>query len=343
MKPSTTDEVLDLMDASFTSAALGAALELGLFWLLEEGPRDTDQIAKALGIPIVRCRYWLHLLTRTGLLVEEAEGFSPSQNARTAILDTYGRDSWALLAAEAGQRLPGLMDLSRYITEPGSAWAAHGLTPPMYLTTMARDADAARRFTRMLGELHGPLADQLARSLDLEGVVRLMDLGGGSGVISMALARRYPQLTAVVVDLANVCAASRELVAENSLEDRISFHPADFLRDELPSGFHVILECDANVYSEVLFRKVRAALKVKGRFVIVDQLAPERGMAPPSRLHWAFQGSMIDPEFRYPTAVEIQTQLENAGFRSVSHRTLPPIRDVAERFTRGTVLIEARK
>jgi hypothetical protein len=77
--------------------------------------------------------------------------------------------------------------------------------------------------------------------------------------------------------------------------------------------------------------------------MIVDQLAPERGMAPPSRLHWAFQGSMIDPEFRYPAAADIQAQLESAGFRSVSHRTLPPIHDGAERFTRGTVLIEARR
>ncbi len=38
MKPVTTDDVFDLMDASFTSAALGTALELGLFWLLESRP-----------------------------------------------------------------------------------------------------------------------------------------------------------------------------------------------------------------------------------------------------------------------------------------------------------------
>ena len=49
----------------------------------------------------------------------------------------------------------------------------------------------------------------------------------------------------------------------------------------------MVLECDVNVYSEALFRKVWAALNPEGRFVIVDQLAPERGVAPPSRLHWA--------------------------------------------------------
>jgi len=38
MRPSSADDVLDLMDVSFHSAALGAALELGLFWLLDEQP-----------------------------------------------------------------------------------------------------------------------------------------------------------------------------------------------------------------------------------------------------------------------------------------------------------------
>ena len=223
LKPATTDEVLDLMDASFTSAALGAAMELGLFWLLEKQPRDATDVAEALGIPPRRCKYWLQLLARTGLIEEAPEGYASSGTARAAILNAYDRDSWALLAGEARGRLPGLRDLSRHIREPDSAWATLGQTPPMYLAAMAEDAEAARRFTRMLRELHGPLADQLAASLDLSGVDRLMDLGGGSGVISVALARRYPRLIAVVVDIANVLAAARELAVEESLENRIRF------------------------------------------------------------------------------------------------------------------------
>ena len=38
LKARTTDDVFDLMDAYVTAAALGAAMELGLFWLLDEGP-----------------------------------------------------------------------------------------------------------------------------------------------------------------------------------------------------------------------------------------------------------------------------------------------------------------
>jgi predicted TPR repeat methyltransferase len=343
MKPTTTDDVLDLMDASFASAALGAAMELGLFWLLQARTLDAPGVARELGIPPIRCHYWLQLLCSTGLLTKGSHGYEPSATARTAILEVYSRDSWALLAEEARERLPGLCDLPLRIREPGSVWEALGLTPTMYLDQMAEDPERARHFTRMLYELHQPLADELAGFLDLSGVDRLMDLGGGSGAMSLALLRRYPKLTVTVVDIANVCAAGSEIAAENSLEDRITFHPADFLQDELPSRFDVVLECDVNVYSEELFCKVWDSLNPEGRFVIVDQFAPAEGVAPPSRLHWAFEGSLTSPEFVFPTAARIQGQLERAGFRLLSEDPIYLKSEACTRFMEGLMVVEARK
>jgi demethylspheroidene O-methyltransferase len=343
MKPKTTDDVLDLMDSNFTSAALGAAMELGLFWLLEETPLDGAAIAKRFGIPLNRCLYWLQLLGAAGLVEPSSGRYVPTAAARTAVLDAFSRESWALLAEEARRRYPDLRDLALHIGEPGSVVESLGLKPWMFQGAMVENQDLARRFTRMLYELHQHLAEELAGFLDLQGVRRLMDLGGGSGVVSMALLRRHPDLEAVVVDVANVCAAGREIAIENDLQDRIHYHPADFFRDDLPSGFDLVLECDVNIYSEALFSKVRGALKDGGRFVVIDQLAPEEGMAPASRVHWAFRGSLRDPEFAFLTPAGIRTMLERVGFRKPSVRALPPFDDFADRFNKGTVLIEAVK
>ena len=51
----STDEVLALLDQPLDGAAVGAALELGLFWLLESEPLDTRAVGTALGIPATRC------------------------------------------------------------------------------------------------------------------------------------------------------------------------------------------------------------------------------------------------------------------------------------------------
>jgi SAM-dependent methyltransferase len=341
LEPTNADEVLDLLDAGFPASALGAALELGLFWHLDPRPLEAKELARRLGIPLGRCRYWLQLLCGAGLIQEAMGGFSPTSAARSAILNTYSRDSWALLAREARERLPGLCHLPLSLREPDSAWEAIGLKPRMYVEQMCGDAVRARRFTRMLAELHRPLAEELAACLDLGGVERLMDLGGGSGVVSLALMRRYPRLRATVVDIANVCAAGREIAAESSLGDRITYHEADFLQDELPSGFDMALECDVNVYSVPLFRRVRASLKAGGRFVIVDQLAPGDGVAPVSRLHWALEGSLRDPAFQFPTPGRIRDQLSEAGFRDLAESVLRPVASPCWRFSGGMVVIEA--
>ena len=89
------------------------------------------------------------------------------------------------------------------------------------------------RFTRKLYQIHGSFADQLASMLDLRGVKRLLDLGGGSGVVSFALLRKWEELTSVV-DAESVCQVGRVIASENNLENRISYLPADILVDDLP-------------------------------------------------------------------------------------------------------------
>jgi hypothetical protein len=140
-----------------------------------------------------------------------------------------------------------------------------------------------------------------------------------------------------------VCSAGREIAAGEGLAKRIEYHAADLLRDELPSGFPMVLECDVDIYSPDLFRRVRQALNPGGRFVIVDQLAPAEGVAPASRVHWALQRSLPEPGFRFLTAREIRKQLEGTGFQRVSSSPLPPVGDPCARFSVEMTVLEARR
>jgi SAM-dependent methyltransferase len=342
MKPDTTDQVLDLLDATYASAALAAALELDLFGHLDREPLSAESISGRLEIPLQRCRYWLQLLERTGLLVIEAGTYRPSAAARTAINEAYDPASWAHLAREAREAAPWVRDLSHTLRQPGSAGDRLGLARGDYFAEMADDADQARAFTRMLRDFHQAMADELAPLIDMTGVDRMMDLGGGSGGFSLALLRRHQDLRSVVVDIPPVCRAAGELAESREEWGRLEWYGADFLRDPLPGCFDLILECDVDVYGTELFGKLRAALNPGGRLVIVDQLAPDTGSAPSARAHWALRLSLDDPDFRFPTADDLEEQLRAAGFGTVTRRHLTFTTGPARRFTDGMVLIEAR-
>jgi SAM-dependent methyltransferase len=341
MKPTTSDDIFDLMEAYVTSAALNTALELGLFWLLAEQPLDAAGVARALGIPPNRCRRWLALLSRTGLVERTPTGYAISSTAQTAILDAYSQETWAFLAREARDRYPAILDLAVHIRWPGSTWEAQGLTPPDYFAQIVANPERARQFTRMLYEIHLPLADELARMLDMQGVERLLDLGGGSGVMSLALLRRHPDLSATVVDIANVCAAGREIAAENGMEERIVYHALDFSQEELPSGFDTVLACDVGPFDAGMYRKIWAALKPGGHLVTVDHLPPTEGVAPPTWAYWAFLASLENPASTRLTRAEFQGRLVQAGFEILSERSLAP-REVL-RWSSGWTVFEARR
>jgi SAM-dependent methyltransferase len=343
MPPRTTRDVIDLLDASFSAAAVGAALELGLFWMLDEQPQPASAVAGALGIPPGRCRYWLQLLVQAGLLEEGPAGFAPSRAAEATILRSLSRDSWAFLAMEARERFPVLVDFALAIRSDASAAASASAPPPGYVELMSRNPARARGFTRMLYELHRALAEELVSRIDATGVGRMMDLGGGSGVVSLALARRYSGLLAVVVDIAAVCDAGREIAAENGLDDRVTYHPADFLCDELPRPFDLVVMCDVGVYTDALFRRVGAILNPRGRLVIADDFGPGAGLAPHSRTHWALEKSMSDPEFRVPTAGDVEHLLATTGFRLRSRGTLEPVEDSETPGGDAMFLLEAER
>jgi hypothetical protein len=326
MKPETTEDILELMNGTVISAVLGAAMELGIFWLLAEKPSSAPEIAQSLSIPLNRCHYWLQLLAKLGLLEASGEGFAPSPLAREAILNVQSQDTWAFQAREDRDLTLYVRDLASNIGKPMSAWQAGNTTPVDYFQQLEEDPLYTAGFTRKLYQIHLSFAEQVANMLDVRGVKSLLDLGGGSGVVSFALLRKDHDLTSVVVDVESVCQVGREIALENGPEKRITYVAADFLHDDLPTGFDMVMLCDVGLFSEILFRRIYDdVLNLNGRLVIVDKFAPTQTGAPPSRLLGAFLNSLESPapSVDYITTDVVQTRLQQTGFRDISITPVP--------------------
>ena len=323
-KLNTNEDVHGLLNAPSASAALGAAITTGLLWMLAEKPMTGEEVVEALNIPGKRGHYWLQYLQSFGILETGPQGYVPSSVTRSAILHTNSRESWQHLVIDQQEKDGCVHGLPQFISEPGSLWTVQGLDGPIdYVDRMRASPERAREFTRMLFEVHQDLANKVAELLDLSGVEHIMDLGGNSGVISMALLRKYPSLSSTVVDIENVCVAGREIAEEQGFSDRITYHSAEFETDDFPSGFDLVLHCDVAVYSNEILQKLHRALKPGGRFVFVGYLSPAENLAPTTRIEWIFLASLHDPNFSYPTVDEFKSRLTQTGFDIVNgHQTI---------------------
>ena len=321
MKLTSTADVDALEVAYLSSAALNTAVELGLFWNLAQKPQTASQIAVALNIPIQRCRAWLNLLLDLGLLDKDNETYTVSSLARAAILDGHSQATESFLAWHRRAYYGGGTNLTLYVHHPGSVWEAQGQSTPDDYHFMKENPVWAEQFTRMLHEIHEPFAVQVAEIVEMTGVHRMADLGGGSGVMSFALLRRYPNLTSVVVDLENVCIVGRELAAANGLAERVTYFPADLLRDDLPLGFDLVMQCGVGIYSVEYLRKVSQVLTQGGRLLIIQHLVQPDGSTtiPATEM---FRRTLVNGNYSLWTLADMQQMLTAAGFEFASQQTL---------------------
>ena len=83
-------------------------------------------------------------------------------------------------------------------------------------------------------------ATALAAVLDLSGVLRL-DVGGGSGAVSIAFARETLGLECTIWELPAVCELAQAFIEKAGMAQQVSTLAGDMFDDPFPEGFDAIL------------------------------------------------------------------------------------------------------
>ena len=259
------------------SQTLFTLVELEIPALLAAERLNAPDLARRLKIHPLAMERFLNAATALGLLEKEGEFF-----ANSALSARF------LVKGEAGY-LGGQM--RRYQKRSYPQW--ENLTARLadwrYGETAAQNPEDADQGAEAMEEqhnlalLHGAA---LAGNFDFSGRGRLLDVGGGTGAMSIALCEKIPHLRAIVFDLPENVARAEELVRQKGLADRIECVGGDLLRDELPEGFDVALvanllavfdaETNKKLFARI-YEKLPAggACLVSGWMLDEDRLGPE--------------------------------------------------------------------
>jgi len=120
-------------------------------------------------------------------------------------------------------------------------------------------------------------ARELASLLDLSGVKRSLDVGGGSGVFTFAFIEKKPEIRGIVFDLPNVVTITKKYIDKYNLGSRVSTLAGNYMSDDFDGRFDLVL-MSAIIHinnpeeNKVLIRKGVDALEPGGQLVIMDHL-----------------------------------------------------------------------
>src|SRR5262249_49928392 len=105
---------------------------------------------------------------------------------------------------------------------------------------------AARTLTLALARRARHVAPVLAERYPLADARLLLDVGGGTGIYSIAWLQRHPQLRAIVWDRPEVLKVATEMASEYGVADRLECRPGDMFVDPVPR------DCDVMLLSNIM-------------------------------------------------------------------------------------------
>jgi ubiquinone/menaquinone biosynthesis C-methylase UbiE len=200
-----------------------------------------------------------------------------------------------------------------------------GKAPPRDEATSPHRAEA---FIAAMHHNATDRADALVGALDLDGVNRMLDIGGGSGDYAMAFCRAKPSLTATVFDLPDICPITMGYVARAGMTNRVDTWAGDYLLNELPTVFDMAL-LSAVIHSNspketlTILSKTFRALNPGGRIVLQDFFMDDERIVPPTGAMFALNMLVGTESGDTYTEAETAGWLREAGFTNVQRLAIP--------------------
>lgn len=169
-------------------------------------------------------------------------------------------------------------------------------------------------------------AKKVATAVDLTNVSKVLDVGGGSGILSFGFVNAKKGLKATVFDLPNVINLTKKYIEGEGFTGQVDTVTGDYLKDKLGSGYDLVL-LSAIIHSnspeenKLLFSKCVKALNPGGQVVVLDHVMSEDRTEPLTGALFALNMLVGTPEGDTYTEAEIKSWMKEAGLSDITRKS----------------------
>jgi len=205
--------------------------------------------------------------------------------------------------------------------------------PARKIETAGESGDFFAKFVEAIFPLSFPAASALGQSLRVAKAAEplsVLDIGAGSGVWGIALAKQSPHVRIHAVDWSQVLEVTRSVATRHGLADRLTtsagdFFEADFRSDHQVATIGHILHSEGPDRSRRLIKKVFDSLAPGGVIAIQEFLPNDERTGSPTALIFAVNMLVNTVEGDTFTFPEISEWLTEAGFKNPRLLQVPAV------------------
>lgn len=304
--------ILKMARGFWQARILMTAAELDVFSHLLDEPKTAAQVAQELASDRRATEMLLNALAGLGLLTKKDGAFRVKGDLQGALSGSTPETIVPVILHMA--QLWGMWGRLTGIVQNGKK------DDPFH--QIERDEEGVEAFISAMHTIGRGMAEQTVARLDLTAKENLIDVGGGSGIYTIAMLRKAPRMRATIFDRPMVIEIAKQKVAEAKLADRVAFLEGDFYRDDLPHGHDIallsaIIHQNSRRQNVDLYRKVFDSLVPGGTIAIRDHVMSEDHTEPVDGALFAINMLVATPAGNTYSLPEIESDLEEAGFGNV--------------------------
>ena len=150
---------------------------------------------------------------------------------------------------------------------------------------LAHHAEDRHAFDQFMARLAANLNVPAVLAWDWSASRRVVDVGGGVGVVLQAVLRAHPHLEGTLVDGPMSIAGAERQMAAAGLADRVELRARDMFGDELPPADTYVLSRVLHDFDDEpasrLLRSIRRSIEPGGHVLIVDGVVPDDPVTHP--------------------------------------------------------------
>lgn len=325
-------ELLQLSGAAWLSKSIAVAARLGIADIVEQGPLTCEEIAEKADCHAGSLQRLLRVLGAFGIFAMTEDGRftnSPmSDQLRTA--HPMSLRHFCMLSGEEYYDAWGAL---LHTIRTGESAFPKVFGGSVY-DLMDRNAETARVYDNAMQDLARPVGMLLARDYDFRSARKVVDVGGGSGVITRTVLKFYPHVEGVVVDREDVCTRAAAAV-NGEFNGRLRYQSGDFFA-EVPEGGdvyflkNVLHNWNEESCAKILGTVRKAMTAEKARLLVIEPLVEAEDTSPRMLMNALFQIVICQDGTRDRTQSEMRAMLAANGFTVTDVKVLPTGHAVVE-------------
>jgi len=320
---STTDptSIFEYFRGSYGTELLTAAVaHFDLFGRLAQQPRTQEELQADLGLAERPAIVLTTALRAMQLLQRDAQGrleLTPVAAEHLVRGNEFDVGGYLGLAATSS----GVVEMVERLRSNRPAGLSGDGSGAAFIyrdgmKSAMEQAQLAEHFTLALAGRAKNVAPVLAERMPLPGARMLLDIGGGTGIYSIAFLRANPGLNAIVLDRPEVLKTADGFVREYGVSTRVHLQAADMFADPWPKADVILLSNILHDWDvaecQQLIQQAANALNPGGQVIIHDVLLNDELDGPlPIALYSAALFTLT--EGRVYSAREYQQWLIRAG------------------------------